>query len=163
MSKKCLRIIVEVLNGGHGIIMTTELKSKIMQEVTIAEAARCLGMSIDSIRRRIAKGELNAHKVPSPHGEIYMVEIPEDALPVAETNNEEKPDSAATIDAMLKTISVLENELDARRREVQELHVLLQQAQKQLPPGKTENTAAEAPQKVSWWKKLFSSSEKAKA
>ena len=132
-----------------------------MQEVTIAEAARCLGMSIDSIRRRIAKGELNAHKVPSPHGEIYMVEIPEDALP-AETN-EEKIDSTATIDAMLKTISVLENELDARRREVQELHVLLQQAQKQLPPGKAENKAAEAPQKVSWWKKLFSSTEKAKA
>jgi hypothetical protein len=92
-----------------------------------------------------------------------MVEIPEDALPVPETNNEEKPDSAATIDAMLKTISVLENELDARRREVQELHVLLQQAQKQLPPGKTENKAAETPQKVSWWKKIFSSTEKAKA
>ena len=141
--------------------MTTELKSKTVQEVTIAEAARCLGMSIDSIRRRIAKGELNAHKVPSPHGEIYMVEIPENALP-AETN-EEKIDSGATIDAMLKTISVLENELDARRREVQELHVLLQQAQKQLPPGKTENKAAEAAQKVSWWKKLFGSPEKAKA
>jgi hypothetical protein len=142
--------------------MTTELKSKTMQEVTIAEAARCLGMSIDSIRRRIAKGELNAHKVPSPHGEIYMVEIPEDALPSPETNDE-KIDSTATIDAMLKTISVLENELDARRREVQELHVLLQQAQKQLPPGKTENKAAEPHQKVSWWKKLFSSTEKAKA
>ena len=142
--------------------MTTELKSKTMQEVNIAEAARCLGMSIDSIRRRIAKGELNAHKVPSPHGEIYMVEIPENALPAPETS-EEKFDSTATIDAMLKTISVLENELDARRREVQELHVLLQQAQKQLPPGKTENKAAETPQKVSWWKKIFSSTEKAKA
>ena len=143
--------------------MTTELKTKTVQEVTIAEAARCLGMSIDSIRRRIAKGELNAHKVPSPHGEIYMVEIPEDAMPAPEANNEEKLDSAATIDAMLKTISVLENELDARRREVQELHVLLQQAQKQLPAGKTENKAAETPQKVSWWKKLFGSPEKAKA
>jgi len=142
--------------------MTTELKSKTVQEVTIAEAARCLGMSIDSIRRRIAKGELNAIRCLTAW-EIYMVEIPEDALPVPETNNEEKIDSTATIDAMLKTISVLENELDARRREVQELHVLLQQAQKQLPPGKTENKSAEAPQKIAWWKKLFSSPEKAKA
>jgi len=58
-------------------------------------------------------------------------------LPVPEAN-EEKVDSTATIDAMLKTISILENELDARRREVQELHVLLQQAQKQLPAGKAE-------------------------
>jgi hypothetical protein len=134
--------------------MTTEVKNKPVQEVTIAEAARCLGMSIDSIRRRIAKNELNAHKVPSPHGEIYMVEIPEGALPAPEAN-EEKADSTATIDAMLKTISVLENELDARRREVQELHVLLQQAQKQLPPGKTENKAAETPKKVAWWKRIF--------
>ena len=44
-----------------------------MQEVTIAEAAKRLGMSIDSIRRRIAKEELKARKVPSPHGEIYMI------------------------------------------------------------------------------------------
>ena len=149
------------MNGGCRNIMTTEVKNKPAQEVTIAEAAKCLGMSIDSIRRRIAKNELNAHKVPSPHGEIYMVEIPEGALPVPEAS-EEKVDSTATIDAMLKTISILENELDARRREVQELHVLLQQAQKQLPPGKAENKAAEAPQKVSWWKKFFSSPEKVK-
>ena len=134
--------------------MTTEVKNKPVQEGTIAEAARCLGMSIDSIRRRIAKNELNAHKVPSPHGEIYMVEIPEGASPVPEAN-EEKVDSTATIDAMLKTISILENELDARRREVQELHVLLQQAQKQLPPAKTENKAAETPKKVAWWKRIF--------
>jgi len=33
-----------------------------MQEVTIAEAAKRLGMSIDSIRRRIAKEELKARR-----------------------------------------------------------------------------------------------------
>ena len=126
--------------------MTTELKTKPVQAVTIAEAARCLGMSIDSIRRRIAKGELNAHKVPSPHGEIYMVEIPEDALPAPEAN-EEKEDSAATIDAMLKTISILETELDARRREVQELHVLLQQAQKHCLPVKQKIKPPKRPKK----------------
>ena len=56
---------------------------------------------------------------------------------------------------MRKTISILETELEARRREVQELHVLLQQAQKQLPPGKSEGTAEEAPKKVSWWRQLI--------
>jgi hypothetical protein len=82
------------------------------------------------------------------------VEIPEGALPVPEAS-EEKVDSTATIDAMLKTISILENELDARRREVQELHVLLQQAQKQLPAGKAENKAAEPAKKMAWWKRIF--------
>jgi len=130
-----------------------------MQEVTIAEAARCLGMSIDSIRRRIAKGELKARKVPSPHGEIYMVELADDAAPVAVTT-EEKEENPVAIEAMQKTIAILEAELESRRREVQELHVLLQQAQKQLPPGKTEEAKPEAPvtevaAKVSWWRRII--------
>ena len=127
-----------------------------MQEVTIAEAARCLGMSIDSIRRRIAKNELKARKVPSSHGEIYLVELPDDAIPVTATPaTEEKEDNTVAIEAMRQTISILETELESRRREVQELHVLLQQAQKQLPPGKTEDTKEETPVNVSWWRRLL--------
>ena len=128
-----------------------------MQEVTIAEAARCLGMSIDSIRRRIAKNELKARKVPSPHGEIYLVELPDEAVPAPDPAAiGEKEDNTVAIEAMRKTISILETELEARRREIQELHVLLQQAQKQLPPGKTEDIKEEALVKVSWWHRLLS-------
>jgi hypothetical protein len=132
-----------------------------VQEVTIAEAAKCLGMSIDSIRRRIAKNELKARKVPSPHGEIYLVELPDDAVPAPDpAATGEKEDNVVAIEAMRKTISILETELEARRREVQELHVLLQQAQKQLPPGKTEDTREEIKEetkvRVSWWHRLFS-------
>ena len=125
-----------------------------MQEVTIAEAAKCLGMSIDSIRRRIAKNELKARKVTSPHGEIYLVELPDDAAP-APAVTEAKEDNTVAIEAMRKTISILETELESRRREVQELHVLLQQAKKQLPPGKTEDTKEETSVKVSWWRRLL--------
>ena len=132
-----------------------------MQEVTIAEAAKCLGMSIDSIRRRIAKNELKARKVPSPHGEIYLVELPDDAVPTPDTAaTEEKEDNTVAIEAMRKTISILETELESRRREVQELHVLLQQAQKQLPPGKTEDAKEETPVKISWWRRLLPRSKK---
>ena len=63
---------------------------------------------------------------------------------------EENPTEIETIEAMKKTISILETELDARRREVQELHVLLQQAQKQLPPGKTESSSDKTHVEVSW-------------
>jgi len=130
-----------------------------MQEVTIAEAAKRLGMSIDSIRRRIAKEELKARKVPSPHGEIYMIELP-DEIAAAPAEDKEKEENPVALEAMRKTIAILENELEARRREVQELHVLLQQAQKQLPPGKPEEKPAEAvkpeaPKKVSFWQRLF--------
>ena len=136
-----------------------------MQEVTIAEAAKRLGMSIDSIRRRIAKEELKARKVPSPHGEIYMIELPDDISAPPAAEDKDKEDNPVALEAMRKTIAILENELEARRREVQELHVLLQQAQKQLPPGKTEEKPAETvktevPKRVSFWQRLFGGGKK---
>jgi len=124
-----------------------------MREVTIAEVAKSLGVSMDTIRRRISKGELKARKVPSPHGEIYLVELPGD--------NHTRPyvpaekDESIAIEAMRKTISILETELESRRREVQELHVLLQQANKQLLPGTTEDTTEHSTIKVSWWQRLL--------
>jgi len=124
-----------------------------MKEVPILDAAKILNVSMDTVRRRIGKGELKARKVPSPHGETYLVEVPDDADPPREVP-EDKEDNPVAIEAMRKTISILETELEARRREVQELHVLLQQAQKQLPPGNTDNSADKAPVKVSWWRRL---------
>jgi hypothetical protein len=128
-----------------------------VKEVPIIEAANSLGVSVDTIRRRISKGELKARKVPSPHGEIYMVEIPDNIVVAASDSEEKKEETtsdAQTIEAMKKTISILQTELDARRREVQELHVLLQQAQKQSPAYKTEGTADKKSVKVSWWRRL---------
>ena len=125
-----------------------------MKEVPIIDAAKILNISMDTVRRRISKGELKARKVPSPHGETYLVEVPEEPGPVSEVP-EDKEDNPVAIEAMRKTISILETELEARRREVQELHVLLQQAQKQLPPGNTESSTEKAPVKVSGWRRLI--------
>jgi excisionase family DNA binding protein len=128
-----------------------------MKAVPINDAATILKVSVDTVRRRIKQGELKAHKVASPHGDIYLVEIPDGVVPVpseTQARQEENPTEVETIEAMKKTISVLENELDARRREVQELHVLLQQAQKQLPPGKSESASNKTAVKLSWWRRM---------
>ena len=133
------------------------MEASCVKEVPIIEAANSLGVSVDTIRRRISKGELKARKVPSPHGEIYMVEIPDNIVVAAsdsEEKKEETPSDVQTIEAMKKTISILQTELDARRREVQELHVLLQQAQKQAPTYKTEGVANKNSVKISWWRRL---------
>jgi len=115
-----------------------------------------LKVSVDIVRRCIKQGELKARKVASSHGETYLVEIPNGIVPMpsdppAKDVNLTK---AETIESMKKTISVLENELDALRREVKELHVLLQQAQKQLPPGKTESAPNQTTVKLSWWRRM---------
>ncbi|MDD5082250.1 MAG: hypothetical protein PHU08_02630 [Dehalococcoidales bacterium] len=118
-----------------------------MQEIPIVEAAKRLGMSTDSIRRRISRGGLKARKVASPHGEMYLVEIPDDtaAGQASYQHQEQTPE----VETLRKVITVLETELEARRREVQELHVLLQQAQAALPPGR-----GSLPNK-SWWRRLI--------
>jgi excisionase family DNA binding protein len=109
-----------------------------MEEITIAQAAERLGVSMDTIRRRISKGEIKARKVPSAHGEMYVVELPEDAAPEPAPPRE-KAENTGEVEALRQTISILETELEARRREVQELHVLLQQAQAALPPGRSSS------------------------
>jgi excisionase family DNA binding protein len=87
------------------------------KEISITDAATILKVSVDTVRRRIKQGELKAHKVASPHGETYLVEIPDGIVPVPSESPEKKdanPVEVETIEAMKKTISVLENELGAR-------------------------------------------------
>jgi hypothetical protein len=51
---------------------------------------------------------------------------------------------------MKKTISILENELEARAREIRELHVLLQQAQAvALPAGRQQEF------RRPWWRRIL--------
>jgi excisionase family DNA binding protein len=111
-----------------------------MMEVTVKTAAKLMCVSPDTIRRRIISGDLPARKVPAEHGVKYLVEMPRvDPLPERDKENQ------AELESQRKTILFLQTELESRRREVQELHVLLQQTQAMLPPAKG----------VSWWRRLL--------
>jgi hypothetical protein len=48
-----------------------------MELVTMGEAAHYLGISIDTVRGRLRRGELLGHYQPTPRGIIWWVEIPE--------------------------------------------------------------------------------------
>jgi hypothetical protein len=130
------------------------------------EAARRLGVSVATIRRRLHSGELPGFQEPTSQGFKWLVEVPELATgtpskPNSQTNSKGVSDSVSDLDgdtpgvstangevgALKETISVLREELEARRREVQELHVLLQQAQAALPAPKED--------RQSWWQRLW--------
>src|SRR5690349_16580483 len=56
--------------------------SKPMQanpELTIAQAAEVLGVSVDTVRRRLRRGELHGRQVPTQRGPAWRVRIAEDA------------------------------------------------------------------------------------
>ncbi|HJN87515.1 MAG: hypothetical protein QGI50_02635 [Dehalococcoidia bacterium] len=48
-----------------------------MELVTMGEAAHCLGISVDTVRGCLRRGELLGHYQPTPEGIIWWVEIPE--------------------------------------------------------------------------------------
>jgi len=102
-----------------------------VEKVSVGEAARRLGVSTDTVRRRIGKGELTAHQEPTPQGFRWEIELEPNDQPLNghDGNNE-------------LLVTILREELDARRLEIQQLHILLQHAQ----------SALTAPERRSWWR-----------
>ena len=58
--------------------------------VTLAEAATLLGLSVDTVRRRVKRGELEARMVPTERGAAYRVRLPS-ALDTAPTVGSPEP------------------------------------------------------------------------
>jgi len=124
-----------------------------VQEVTITEAAQLLGISSATIKRRLKAGELNGRQASRPQGFLWMVEIDQDhsSTPPTTGSRNGGSNSNSTGTELGSLVAVLQaqvasqaEELDARRREVQELHVLLQTAQTALPSPQA--------QRQGWWK-----------
>jgi len=101
-----------------------------VEKVSVGEAARRLGVSVDTIRRRIGKGEITAHQEPTPQGFRWEIELEPNDQPLNGHGDNEL------------LVTILREELDARRLEIQQLHVLLQTAQ----------TALTAPKSSPWWR-----------
>jgi hypothetical protein len=134
-----------------------------MALVTLAEAAHHLGVSVDTVRRRLQKGELKGQQQARPQGFTWLIDIPEKTelgSSVAGSQADAEVNSEVSLAACQAEISRLESmvamlqdrvnaqqeELEARRREVQELHVLLQQAQAALPAPRDS---------MPWWQRLW--------
>ena len=111
------------------------------EHVTIRGAAERLGVSPDTIRRRITRGQLQAVKEPRPQGFVWMVELPA-AKAKRQRSSRRSPrprgPSPAELEAahLRDKVELLTTELDSRRREVSELHQLLAQSQLLLTAGK---------------------------
>ena len=62
--------------------------------VTVAEAARLLGVSVDSVRSRLHRGTLQGEKV----GNTWRVTLPSDVpIPAAESDDQQPPTGNATV------------------------------------------------------------------
>ena len=56
-----------------------------MSRIKINQAAEILGVSEKTVRRRIAKGQIQATKGKTPQGFIYLIDINDDISPTSQT------------------------------------------------------------------------------
>ncbi len=103
-------------------------------EVNIKEAADRLGVSADTVRRRLKAGELAGRQ--EPHGKSgyrWLVHLPDDAqaaapgMPPADTY--ELADARARIDGLERLIDELATDRDAWKQQAERAQTLIQQAQ----------------------------------
>ena len=97
-------------------------------ETTVDEAAKHLGVSRDTVMRRIRKGELEAHQEPRPQGHVWRVVVPDE-----EPDNHDGGGVARELETVRGMLAILQEELTTKNEQIRELHVLLQQSQAALP------------------------------
>jgi hypothetical protein len=123
-----------------------------MELVTVPEAARRLGVTEDTVKRRLRKGELQGERKARPQGYTWMVELPDEESGTDSTVSSPSDDtvdhqvSNGEIRRLEEMVSMLQHQLEVREREVQELHVLLQQAQAALSAPRDSRP---------WWQRLW--------
>jgi hypothetical protein len=120
----------------------------VAERVSVAEAARRLGLTPDGVRKRLAKGRLVGIQ---QDGRQYVVLDRRQPHPPHSPAHETLGDtpSATVADStgrLESEVAFLRSELEARRREVSELHVLL--ARQALP----EPRADSEPGRPWWWR-----------
>ena len=104
-------------------------------QATIQVAAHRLGIAESTVRRRLRNGELTGEQITTPQGFTWLVELPQETE--IEPVNQPAGDPGLLrelVESLRSHANGLEGQLNTKDRQIDQLHVLLQQAQAALPP-----------------------------
>jgi excisionase family DNA binding protein len=127
-------------------MLRASLSLGLVMEVSIDEAARLLGVSTHTVRRRLRSGELKGKQVANAGGFAWVVFLSDDLQESETSSNGEVGALKALIAHLEAQISAQETELEARRRETQEFLFLIQQLQRSLPAPRSTRP---------WWRRWW--------
>ena len=121
----------------------------VQDSLDIGEAAARLGLSPDTVRKRLQRGKIKGFKTAEGVWRVVL-----DTLDKAgqapghcpgQTGQPPGQADGALVEALQDEIRFLRSQLQARDEEIRRAHVLIQQAQSLPPPG----------QRPSWWSHWF--------
>jgi hypothetical protein len=129
-------------------VARTTLDNDLDNGMDIADAAARLGLSSDTIRKRLQRGKLKGYKTAEG---AWRVVLPSPDSPGQHTG--QSPDngldgSSALVVALRDEVTFLRSLLQARDDEIRRAHILLQQTQQQ-------STALLSKPQLPWWRRWF--------
>jgi len=126
-----------------------------------AEAARRLGISVDTVERRLKRGDLQGQQERRGNRWRWLVEVPGDGAPApapanngtapadAPANNGSAPAENGLVAALQEQVKTLTQQLTVKDNQIAELLIVTRQAQAALP--------APQAQRRGWLARLFRS------
>lgn len=113
---------------------------------TVAEAAEVLGISPEAVRKRIARGTLEAKKQDGETWTVYLDDVPTDRTT---DRTEDESHFWKLINDQKQEIERLRQELE---REKARVDMLIERIPPQLPAPEQASTKGE---RLPWWQRLF--------
>jgi hypothetical protein len=113
--------------------------------VTVPEAAGALGVTPETIRRRLRRGDLRGQHVPDPGnplGRVWRVALPEARTPTVDAGSPARADALA--DAQALEIARLHGALADRAREIERLHGIVERLAVPALPSPPADPSADA-------------------
>ena len=106
-----------------------------MAKLTIAQAADTLGLSQDTIRKRLRSGDLQGQKVKGAGGFRWEVFVADDG-PTVKGDTQDGNHANNTNGNSSALVEILREELTEKNRQISELHRLLAQTALNAAPGR---------------------------
>jgi len=118
---------------------------------TVTEASRMLGLSAATVKRRLVSGKLTGRKETRPQGTRWLVEVDTARIkikpPLTDSSRTQLTDSSE----LTTLITVLQEELTARREEIRELLTTHHEEIQQLHTLLAQQTALNSAKRP-WWR-----------
>jgi hypothetical protein len=130
----------------HDTTAETTAVDTVADKLTIADAAKHFGLTRDGVRKRLLRGKLTGVMLDG----VQYVLVDKSASP--SSNGDAVHDVSATLVAQLQSENAwLRGELESRRREVSELHVLLAQRPALPAPREADSFTESVNESRPWW------------